>query len=239
MQIFPGSMTRIFRSHRFGALFSCVLGLALIAIGCGVVPTYTPPGYEVSEAAASVPSSYDPATGAPAPVDIAVGQATGGSIDKVRIGEKLVIVFSDTPAPGLPPHEVTVSSDGVISLPFNKSVAAAGKPKQELQQEIRAIYVPSYFRQMSVTIRTEDRFFTVGGEVRNPSRQLFVGTMTVLKAIASVGGFTDFGNKRRVDVTRANGQKETIDAIKAQENPQKFDVPIYPGDHIFVHRRLI
>jgi len=62
----------------------------------------------------------------------------------------------------------------------------------QLQDEIVAIYVPKYFQRMTVSIKTDDRFFSVLGEVRNPSRQQYVGQMTVLKAIASAGGFTEF-----------------------------------------------
>jgi polysaccharide export outer membrane protein len=225
------------------ALALPLLGLLVLLVGCNVVPTYTPPEYQnpapASAPAAPVPG-YDPVVGAPAQDPTLAPVVGGGSeLDEIRIGEKLTIIFTDIPAPGLPPHEVTVSSDGTINLPYNQSLKAAGKSRQQVQQEIRAIYVPSYYRQMSVTIRAEDRFFTVGGEVRNPSRQLFVGTMTVLKAVAAVGGFTEFANKRRVDIIRSNGQKETIDAVKAQENPQQFDVPIYPGDQIYVHRRIL
>jgi polysaccharide biosynthesis/export protein VpsN len=216
----------------------CAVSLFLAA-GCNVVPTYTPPGYEAA-APATAPLG-DPAPGTALPVDPSPTPAAEGigRLDEIKVGEKLIIVMSDTPPPGLPQHQVSVSSDGMISLPFNQSIKAAGKPKLQLQQEIRSIYVPAYFKQMSVTIQTEDRFFTVGGEVRNPSRQLFVGTMSVLKAIAAVGGFTEFADKRRVDIIRSNGQKEKIDAIKAQENPQSLDVPIYPGDQIYVHRRWI
>lgn len=212
--------------------------LALFAAGCNVVPTYTPPGSE-SAPAAQPSGGGDPAPVAIAPFDPALTPVTGGGIDEIRVGEKLTIIFSDTPPPGMPAHEVTVSSDGTISLPYNQSLKVSGKPRFQVQQEIRSIYVPSYYKQMSVTIRAEDRFFTVGGEVRNPSRQLFVGTMTVLKAIAAVGGFTEFADKRRVDIIRSNGNKEKVDAIKAQENPQQFDLQIYPGDQIYVHRRWI
>jgi protein involved in polysaccharide export with SLBB domain len=234
-------MIRIKKFFTGPALVLCALAVALLAAGCSVVPTYTPPGHEANTAAPSPAGSPPPS--AVFPVDPAQPQAApmagGSGLDTISIGEKLIIVMSDTPPPGVPPHEVTVSSDGMISLPFNQNIKAAGKPKLQLQQEIRAIYVPAYFKQMSVTIRTEDRFFTVGGEVRNPSRQLYIGTMTVLKAIAAVGGFTEFADKRRVDIIRSNGQKEKIDAIKAQENPQQFDTPIYPGDQIYVHRRWI
>jgi polysaccharide export outer membrane protein len=229
-------------------LVCCVLALALVGLGCNVVPTYTPPGYEAasagstaapaSEGGVAIPPYVAPeGTGAPVPPIAPTG--SNEQLDMVRVGERLTIVFSDLPAPGLPNHEVTVSSDGMISLPFNQHVKAAGKSRQQLQQDIRSIYVPSYYKQMSVNVRADERVFTVGGEVRNPSRQVFVGTMTVLKAIASVGGFTDFADKRRVDITRSNGEKLTIDAVKAQENPQQFDVPIYPDDRIHVHRRWI
>lgn len=71
-----------------------------------------------------------------------------------------------------------------------------------------------------------------------PSRHPYLGEMTLLKAIASAGDFTDFANKKKVEITRANGQKLRVNCVKAQANPDKFDVPIYPEDAIFVPRRI-
>ena len=100
-----------------------------------------------------------------------------------------------------------------------------------------ALYVPKFYLRLTVTIKTEDRFFSVGGEVRTPNRQVYIGEMTLLKAITAAAGFTEFADKKRIEIIRTNRKKEKVDWYKAQENPTKYDVPIYPGDQIHVPRR--
>ncbi|MCX8108287.1 MAG: SLBB domain-containing protein, partial [Verrucomicrobiae bacterium] len=67
---------------------------------------------------------------------------------------------------------------------------------------------------------------------------IYTGEMTVLKAISTAGGFTEFAKRNRVEVTRASGGKPVVvDCVKALKNP-RLDIPIYPGDRIFVHKRV-
>jgi protein involved in polysaccharide export with SLBB domain len=78
----------------------------------------------------------------------------------------------------------------------------------------------------------------VGGEVRNPARQIYFGDgMTVLKAIDTASGFTDFANRDKIELRRANGQKFTIKWKKALQDP-KLDLPVFPNDQITVHKRM-
>jgi protein involved in polysaccharide export with SLBB domain len=86
-------------------------------------------------------------------------------------------------------------------------------------------------------VKPGERFYTVGGEVVAKSRQLYVGQTTVLRAIVSCGDFTEFANKRKVEIIRADGTREVMDCVKARKNP-KFDRPVCPGDAIFVPRSL-
>jgi protein involved in polysaccharide export with SLBB domain len=61
--------------------------------------------------------------------------------------------------------------------------------------------------------------------------------MTVVGAIDTAGGFTDFAKRSRIQVTRASGKKMTVDYYKALKNPDK-DIEIFPGDMIFVPKKL-
>lgn len=158
------------------------------------------------------------------------------SPDLLRAGDKISINYADIPSPP-EPHEETIREDGSITPPLIGRVMAAGKTAGTLQQEIYNLYVPKYFRRLTVTVKTESRFYSVSGQVKNPSLQPYIGEMTVLKAIASAGDFTDFANKRNVELTRANMEKFVIDCERAQRDP-KLDLPVYPGDKILVHRRL-
>lgn len=157
------------------------------------------------------------------------------SPDIISTGDHLTILFADIPNPFS--YEVNVLEDGNITLPHDKKAPAAGKTAGKLQQEIQAIYVPHLYRRMTVTVRTNSRFYTVSGQVRSSGLLPYAGDMTVLRAIAAAGDFTDFADKRDVKLTRLTGEKFTIDCVKAQKDP-KLDIPVYPGDRIDVPRRL-
>ena len=63
---------------------------------------------------------------------------------------------------------------------------------------------------------------------------------TVSKAIIRAGGFGDFANKRRVKVTRKNGQDFTIDLKRViEEGRTDEDMVLQPDDQIYVPQRLI
>jgi polysaccharide export outer membrane protein len=160
--------------------------------------------------------------------------ALGASIDEIRVGEKITIIIGDIPQPYN--HVQQVRADGTISLPLDVVVTAAGKRKNDLQEEIRKAYVPKFFLRCTVTVETEDRFFFVNGQVRASNRYPYTGEMTALRAISVAGGFNEFAKKNRVLVTRPNGKRITVDCKKAERDP-KYDVPIYPGDTIFVDRK--
>ena len=165
-----------------------------------------------------------------------VAPTNGGSSEIINIGDSLVIVFSDLPVT-LPAFEERVNEQGVITLIENKEFTAAGKTRGQLEKEIRERYVPQYYVKMTVNIKPQERVFYVRGEVRQSGAQPYRGPMTITKAIALAGDFTDFAQKKRVRLTRLNGKKETINCIKAQDD-KSLDVPVFPGDSIFVPRRI-
>src|SRR5262245_58564755 len=163
------------------------------------------------------------------------GESLGAS-SMLRAGDTIVISFSDLPAPGILPITTELGADGKITLPFNITVQAIGKTTRQLEQEIRSEYVPKYYRYLTVTAKTEMRFFHVGGEVKLPSAVPYRGKTSVLRAVEAAGGFTDYARRSKVLLTRSNGEKHTIDANKARENLNK-DLEVYPGDYIYVPRR--
>jgi protein involved in polysaccharide export with SLBB domain len=52
------------------------------------------------------------------------------------------------------------------------------------------------------------------------------------------GGVTDFAKRTKVQLTRVNGQRITVNYDKALRKPE-LDPPVYPGDRIYVARRVI
>ena len=165
----------------------------------------------------------------------------GGDVrgDVLRVGDPISIRFSGvTVSEPPPPVDERLKSDGTIRLPLIPTpVSAEGKTRGQLEEEIYKLYVPKYFKTLTVKVGSEGRTVYVGGEVRIQGRVQYMGRMTVLSAVTAAGGFTDFANRRNVEVTRASGRKEKVNCIKAQQDP-KYDPPVYPDDRIEVRRRL-
>jgi polysaccharide export outer membrane protein len=156
--------------------------------------------------------------------------------NRFQAGDLVNVVFSGIEPPPQP-HEERIKDDGTITLPLIDQVVATNKTPGELQKEIHDRYVPRFYRNLTITVKSQDQFYYVGGEVRVPNRLPYLGSITVLKAIQSMGGFTDFANKKKVKITRANGHIDSVNCLKALEDP-RLDLPVYPGDNIYVPRRL-
>jgi protein involved in polysaccharide export with SLBB domain len=154
----------------------------------------------------------------------------------LHTGDQVTVTFQDLVIP-IQPVDGLVKEDGKITLIYNKQFQADGKTLGQLERDIRAAYVPAYFVNMTPTVTIKDRFFSVGGEVKTPGRQAYVGRMRVLGAIDTAGGFTDFAKKTKIKVTRGNGKQETVNAVKALEQPE-LNIEIFPGDQVFVPKRI-
>jgi len=159
----------------------------------------------------------------------------GGS-SLLRVGDSVTISFSDTPQV-IQPLTTTIGEDGRLTgLPLGVSVQAAGKTPTQVQEDIQKAYVPRYFRNFTANVKADLRVYFVGGEVRLPNRQTYAGDMTVLRAIDTAGGFTDFANRKKIELRRANGKSFTINAEKARKD-LKLDLPVYPNDQVWVPKK--
>jgi protein involved in polysaccharide export with SLBB domain len=222
------------------SIASCLLLTGLLFAGCET--TGGDAGYS------QVPGMESPAQGGTSPGNTAATPTVPpnatpvakpeGSAEFIKVGDILIISFSDLPTP-MPPFDQKVKDDGMITLIYNQPFHAAGKRTGDLEQEIRAFYVPAYFRNLTVTVRiSADRFFYVEGEVKLGSKFPYTGPITVSKAIAAAGGFTDFANKRKVKLIREDGRKQTVNYNKVLEHPE-LDPQVFPNDRIHVPRRIL
>jgi polysaccharide export outer membrane protein len=156
---------------------------------------------------------------------------------RLRSGDELVVrMDTGQPQAQAPPSDVTIDEDGDISLPLVGRIKAAGLTASELAERIQANYVPRYYVRCTATVLVAQRFFYVGGEVRNPNRFLWSEDTTLLKAVNTAGGFTDYANRRKVQLIRGK-EPQVFDCEELQRNPTK-DVAIRPGDSITVPRSI-
>jgi protein involved in polysaccharide export with SLBB domain len=157
------------------------------------------------------------------------------AVARLHVGDTITVLLDGLPE-AISPHEESIKEDGSINLDLIGHVKAAGRTAGELQDAIHELYVPRFYTHVTVTVKTGDRVFYVRGEIKAPGRQIYVGQITVTKAITSSGDFTDFANRKKVWLIRANGQRFNLNcnAILDGEAP---DPQVYPGDQIVVTRR--
>jgi len=154
-------------------------------------------------------------------------------------GEPIIVTITDIPTP-VQPYDDQIKADGTITLIESQTFMAAGKTRRQLEEEIHNRYVPSIYRKLTATVKPKDqtRFYYVDGDVKAPGRQLYIERLSVLKAISSCGGFTEFARRRKVKLTRTDGSSFTINCPKALKNP-KLDLEVFPGDKIWVPRKWL
>ncbi|MGY0215753.1 polysaccharide biosynthesis/export family protein [Endozoicomonadaceae bacterium StTr2] len=115
---------------------------------------------------------------------------------------------------------------GTISYPFLGEIRVKGMTVGDLQKHLTNKLKPDYFvdPQVNVSI-TEYRKFFVSGEVKDPGGFSFEPGLTLEKAIALAGGFTQRADKKAIQVTReVNGRQV--------ERTMKQDDAVLPGDII-------
>jgi polysaccharide export outer membrane protein len=117
-------------------------------------------------------------------------------------------------------------------------VDAAGKTPGELEEYIKNLYVPRVYTHLTVTVQTSShRTYFVRGEVNHPNQVEYLGPVTVTKAIAAAGDFTDYANRKKVVLIKANHKRYVVNCDKIVAG-QIEDPPVFPGDQIVVPRRL-
>jgi polysaccharide export outer membrane protein len=166
------------------------------------------------------------------------GQTAGSSERAYRIGsfDKLAInVF------GVPELSMTVQADasGRISLPLAGVVEAAGHTPEELATEIAGRLRTRYIRDPQVTVNLEEtvsQVVTIDGQVGQPGLYPVVGRMTLMRAIATARGTTEFARLSDVVVFRTVGEQRyaalyNLQAIRRGTYP---DPEIYADDVVVV-----
>lgn len=158
--------------------------------------------------------------------------------DLLRVGDSLIVRLSGVPPEDQGVYEVRIDEAGMISMPFIGNVQAAGISTVALKQRIESAYKSrGIYSTPNVTIFTrEARFVNVTGEVRSPQRVPYTKDLTAIGAIAACGGFTDFANRRKVNLLRG-GRRIEFNAAEILRDPSK-DIPLMPDDNIQVDRSI-
>jgi len=140
---------------------------------------------------------------------------------------------------GEPDLSVTarVSQDGAINYAFLGNIRAAGLTIKQLEDTINQMLEQDYLVMPQVTVFVKEfAKISIIGSVKSPGSYESQANLTLTKAIAIAGGFTDSANTEKVKIVRMkDNNKETLEIDvsrilgKAEE-----DIPVQANDTIIV-----
>jgi polysaccharide export outer membrane protein len=136
-------------------------------------------------------------------------------------------------------REVQVDASGRISIPLAGTIDARGKTAAELAAAIEASLRNNYIRRPQVTVNIKSsvsQVVTVDGQVVEPGLYPVTNQMTLLRAIASAKGFSEFARQEEVVVLRTvDGRKMAgLYDVGAIRRGAYDDPPIFANDVIVV-----
>ncbi len=136
-------------------------------------------------------------------------------------------------------REVQIDASGRLSFPLIGVLEAAGLTPGELASQIEARLTGRFVRQPQVTvnlIETVSQVITVDGEVREPGLYPVIGNMTLMRAVATAGGTTEFAGLERVVVFRTvDGQRYAgLYDLKAIRRGNYEDPEMFANDVVVV-----
>jgi hypothetical protein len=105
--------------------------------------------------------------------------------------------------PDLSLKDERVKGSGKISYPLLGDIEVRGRTASELQRLITEMLADGYLKKPNVTVSIDTfRLFYIKGEVRNPGGFNYVDGLTVEKAVALAGGYTERASERNITVVR-------------------------------------
>jgi polysaccharide export outer membrane protein len=137
-------------------------------------------------------------------------------------------------------RSVPVRPDGKISLPLLNDVQAAGRTSMELANTITE-GLKKFINSPQVTVTVTEinsRRVYVTGEVTRPGAFPLLPNMTVLQALTSAGGFTQFARLKKIYVLRTEDGKQVKHPFNYKDvvngNRPEDNIVLQSGDTIVV-----
>lgn len=136
-------------------------------------------------------------------------------------------------------RELQVDASGRISMPLAGTIDARGKTAAELADAIEASLRDRYVRNPEVTVNIKSsvsQVVTIDGQVVEPGLYPVTNQMTLMRAVASAKGLSEFAREDDVIILRTvNGQKMAgLYNMNAIRRGTYEDPAVYANDVIVV-----
>jgi protein involved in polysaccharide export with SLBB domain len=145
-------------------------------------------------------------------------------------------------------QRLRVNDNGELEVPYIGPVPAQGKTCKQLAYDIKGALEKEYYYHATVILaldrvseKSRGRVY-VYGSVRQQGPQEIPAdeSYTASKAVIRAGGFGDFADKKKIKVTRKNGESFSVDLKDVIERGHTDkDVVLQPDDQIYVPQRLV
>lgn len=186
--------------------------------------------------ASAKPSGFSPATITNRPA-LPATNANVKAPYRLRANDPVVIFLRDLPGGREQQLEDIVDDAGTVNLPFIGRMVAMGKTSSEFEQEIEKKYIDDkIYLRITVNVVTPQQFIFVNGEVKLPNKYQLVSGMTLSQAIAAAGSYTEYKERRKVQLIR--GGRVTLYNMEQIEQNPALDPAMEPGDQVVVPRGI-
>jgi protein involved in polysaccharide export with SLBB domain len=168
--------------------------------------------------------------------------------DKKRLGSNDYVSFRVVEDRDNESQHLRVNDNGELEVPYIGLVPAQGRTCKDLAYTIKNALEKEYYYHATVILavdrvseKSRGRVYVYGAvKGQGPQEIPPDESYTVSKAVIRAGGFGDFANKRKVKLTRKNGQDVIVDLKRViEEGHSEEDVVLQPDDQIYVPQRLI
>ncbi len=173
-----------------------------------------------------------------APVSSAPSPAAGANSDTYVIGASDVLTVTVWNQPTLS-GTILVRPDGMITVALIGDVQASGMTSLQLADQI-ASRLKKYYTDPNVSVvisQIHSKLVYLLGEVEKKGPVDMTPGMTLLNAIASAGGLTDYANTKKIYILRGEAgkqQKIPVQYKDALKGISECNLLLQPGDTIVV-----
>ncbi len=135
-----------------------------------------------------------------------------------------------------------IDARGIVNLEHVGSVVLAGLTSSEAEDTIRKAYIErKIYTTLTVTVlsrRLDTKVFYVRGEVKRPGQFELLPNTTLLRALTTAGGLTEYANSKKIYINR-EGSKRTRHHLPRILDNKDVDPKIEAGDTITVPHGLL